>query len=224
MFEVVILAGGKGTRLKSVTGDLPKPMVAIKGIPFLYILMKKMVEQGCKRIVLSLCYQAEYIEEKIRSDAPVDCDVVFVREDVPLGTGGAIKEASKLISEESFLVVNGDTFFDMDFAGFMSETTENPIVLGLAKVDNTYRYGAVEMDASGKVVSMKEKGVEGVGLINAGAYRLQTDFIRQVADEKFSFESFLEKNLPLVSARVFAGFFIDIGIPEDYYKACEALV
>ncbi|MDE1223758.1 nucleotidyltransferase family protein [Vibrio aestuarianus] len=224
MFEALILAGGKGTRLKSVTGDLPKPMVEVNGQPFLYILMKRLVEQGCSRIVLSLCYQAEYIIERINRDKPVSCEVDFVVEEYPFGTGGAIKLASSKINSSKFLVLNGDTMSEIDYQSMFDFSKDTDLVISGVNIDDVSRYGTLKLDEKNNVVAMLEKGVTGGGVINSGIYLIKTDLIRNFPLTEFSFENdFVKSFNGKFKAFVSNGYFVDIGIPEDYYKACKTI-
>ncbi|WP_028110649.1 nucleotidyltransferase family protein [Ferrimonas futtsuensis] len=224
MFEAAILAGGKGTRLKSVTGELPKPMVEINGIPFLYMLMKRLEEQGCSKIVLSLGYRAEYIVDRVSSDAPVRCPVEFAVEEAPLGTGGAIKMAAKHISADKFLVINGDTYLDIDYLSLFSYADNFDLTISGIHVDDVSRYGTLELDEFLNVKRLCEKGRIGSGVINSGTYVVSTKKILSFNGERFSFEQdYLEGFNGTFKAFVTNGQFIDIGIPEDYFKACKIL-
>ena len=158
MFEAVILAGGKGTRLKSVSGDIPKPMVDLNGKPFLYKLMEQLERYGCSSITLSLGYRADYIIDKILKDKPVNCQVNFSVEKVPLGTGGAIKLAAEKIVGNKFLVINGDTYSEVDFSSMFKLGSKYDLVISGVKVDDASRYGTLNVDDEGYVISMSEKG------------------------------------------------------------------
>lgn len=225
MFEAVILAGGQGKRLKSVTGDLPKPMVEIDGQPFLYLLMKKLESQGCHKIVLSLCYRGEYIEKRVLADKPVNCKVDFSKEDSPLGTGGAIKHAVRLIGSEKCIVLNGDTYLDVNYANFFQAASESDLVISGIQVDHSGRYGTMIIDEQNNVVSFNEKKGEGQGIINSGTYIIAVADFKTFPKEKFSFEEdFIPNYAKAIKAFISTGFFIDIGIPEDYRTACQKLI
>jgi len=222
MFEAVILMGGFGTRLKEISGEIPKPMVLVGSDPFVYRLMKKLELAGCSKIILSLYYGASFIIESIRADNPVACDVVFVVEEVPLGTGGALKFAAKEISTEYFIAMNGDTFSGVDYHDLICQKGTADIIISGVEVKNIARYGSLEFDSSLKLTGMSEKGSEGAGVINSGTYLIRTSSILSVKEERFSFEEFyLPTYKPKTSVMVFDGDFIDIGIPSDYFLACE---
>jgi len=220
MFEAVILAGGRGTRLKSVTGDLPKPMIDVCEMPFLYRLMKRLESQGCSRIVLSLCYRADYIIDRIKADNPVGCPVGFAVESQPLGTGGAIKLASKSIGAEKFVVLNGDTYSDIDYKELFNYAVNSDLVISGVHIEDVSRYGTLDIDENNAVLAMNEKGRSGDGIINSGIYVITTADIGNFGDETFSFEQdYVQKFSGCFKAFVTNGYFIDIGIPEDYEKA-----
>jgi len=222
MIEAVILAGGLGTRLKSISGDIPKPMVKVGSQPFLYHLMQKLESDGIEKIVLSLSYMASYIIEKVKLDKPVDIPCEFVIEEQRLGTGGAIKFASLKINSSKFIVLNGDTFLDINFKEFIEKSNDSDLFISAVHVDDVSRYGTLDIDQNENVIAMIEKGRKGAGYINSGAYIVSKEDISSFSEEVFSFE---EAFIPVFDKKFKAykseAYFIDIGIPEDYKKACE---
>ncbi|EIZ1171835.1 nucleotidyltransferase family protein [Vibrio vulnificus] len=221
MFEAVILAGGKGTRLKSVSGNIPKPMIDINGKPFLYIIMQQLEMLGCVKIVLSLGYQSDYIVKRVSEDKPVACSVEYSIEEFPLGTGGAIKLAANKIESDKFLVLNGDTYSELDFRDMLNVSSTYDLTISGIRVEDASRYGTLNIDEYGNVIGMNEKGIKGGGVVNSGSYVIAKEDILSFPREVFSFE---EDYISSISNGFFAyisdGYFIDIGIPEDYYKAC----
>ena len=119
MFDAVVLMGGFGTRLNSISNGIPKPMMPVNGVPFVYRLFKKLENAGCSRIICSLHYQAAQIIDQINNDKPVNCDLIFVVEEEPLGTGGALKLASDFAERDKFLALNGDTYSSLNFSTCM---------------------------------------------------------------------------------------------------------
>ena len=221
MFEAVILAGGFGTRLKSISGEIPKPMVEVAGLPFIYRLMALLDNSGCSKIVVSLGYRAEYIKRRIEADKPVKCSLEFSVEDEPLGTGGAIKKAAKCIKGDKFLVLNGDSFSDINYAEFFAAAQNVDLLISGVQVDDTARYGTLELGLGGAVLSLNEKGRTGPGVINSGIYVVKTKDLLAFKLDCFSFErDFIPLFNGTFSAHVSAGYFVDIGVPDDYYKAC----
>lgn len=224
MFEAVILMGGFGSRLKSVSGDTPKPMVEVGGRPFVYHLLEKLEKAGCQRIVLSLHYQADNIKKKILDDSPVDCELVFVVEDSPRGTGGGIKLAAQYIKGKNFLALNGDTYCEIDYLDFFQKSQGNDLVISGVVVEDGERYGSLSFDSDYNLLSMTEKGDKGPSVINSGTYFIKTSAINEFCESKFSFEkSFIPCMVDFTKVYIFEGNFIDIGIPDDYFKAREIL-
>jgi D-glycero-alpha-D-manno-heptose 1-phosphate guanylyltransferase len=224
MFEAVILMGGFGTRLKSISGDTPKPMMPVSGRPFVYHLLEKLEKAGCNKIVLSLHYQAEDIKQQILKDSPVDCELIFAVEDSPRGTGGGMKLAAEFISGKNFIALNGDTYSGIDYLDFFHNTQDNDLVISGVKVNDSKAYGSLNFDSNHNLLSMTEKGLIGPAVINSGTYLVSKSAIMQFSSSKFSFEeSFIPSVINSTKVYLFDGDFIDIGIPEDYYKACEIL-
>ena len=226
--EAIILAGGLGTRLRSVVSGLPKCMAPVSGKPFLYFVIEQLKRNGIRKFIFSLGYKHEMIEEWLRDQYPelaIECSV----EEEPLGTGGAIKLACNQASEENVLVLNGDTFFNIDLqllADF-HKANHSDCTLSLKPMMHFDRYGVVELDKEHRVTSFKEKRYYEEGFINGGIYALEVKhFLREELPPKFSFEKdymeqyFTKRNM---FGLVQDEYFIDIGIPEDYERAQEEL-
>lgn len=220
--DAIILAGGLGKRLRSAVADVPKPMAPVKGAPFLEHLIRYLKGQGVTKIILSVGYKYEIIYEFF-GESFCGVDLVYSIEKTPLGTGGAIKKALKYICHDHVFIFNGDTLFDVDLTTFQHFHIEKraDISLALKEMKNFDRYGTVKFDKKCRIVEFKEKEVLSVGNINGGVYVIQRDFFDKfILPVKFSFEQFLEKNVKEYNmfCRKFDGYFIDIGIPEDYEK------
>lgn len=227
--EAVILAGGFGTRLSHVLGNVPKPMAPVYGKPFLTYLFRRLEQAGVRHIVLATGYLHEVIQHYFGTQYRT-LRISYSQENKPLFTGGAILQASRLIKGDNFLVLNGDTLFDIDFEAFYAFHLQHAAHLSLAlrEVEDAARYGAVLMD-NNQVVAFREKDtIIGNGLINGGIYAIQRDWLQQLdMPEKFSFEK--EVLQAMVEQETFYGlsfrnYFIDIGIPEDYYRAQREFV
>lgn len=229
--EAIILAGGFGTRLKTIISDVPKPMAPVNGQPFLNYQLNYLKHFGIKRVILSVGYLHESIQSYYKSNFN-GIDIKYSIEDSPLGTGGGIRKAIAICKNKSVLVLNGDSFFDIDLHAFSNHhyTFKSDFTLALRKVENTARFGTIELSVSGggrgqKIISFKEKnGEEKPGLINGGVYVLNTDIYIQKtkADTNFSIEKdFFEAKLKELDiyGTEFNNYFIDIGIPEDFIKA-----
>ena len=226
--EVIILAGGFGTRLRSVVADIPKCMAPIAGKPFLYYVIEHLKKQGVDKFIFSLGYKHEMIEAWLNEQYPLMFMQSSVEEE-PLDTGGAVKLACSLATEKNVLVVNGDTLFSIDVKMLSSfhHMCGADCTLSLKLMQQFDRYGVVEMNNDYSIASFKEKQAYESGLINGGVYALNVaGFQQEELPAKFSFEKdYLEK---YYTKRKIYGFvqdeyFIDIGIPEDYERAQKEL-
>ena len=224
--EVIVLAGGLGTRLKSVVPDLPKVMAPVAGHPFLTYLLWSLERQGFRRAILSLGYLAATVRSHF-GDRLGNLDLAYSVERQPLGTGGAIRAAVRLASCDHVYAVNGDTYASVDYAAMLAQHRSMRDVLSVAlmHVADTARYGAAEVVQS-RIESFTEKGRSGPGYINAGIYLLKRRILEDGLPECFSFEQDVlrPRRQQLRPAAFFAsGYFIDIGIPEDYARAQHEL-
>lgn len=242
-FDVIILAGGLGTRLRSVVSEVPKCMAPVAGKPFLFYLLSSLRRYDVSRVVLSVGYLKESVfhwlgsedGSSVPSGGEWPFDIVFAVEDQPLGTGGGIRLALSKCHEDRVVILNGDTLFNVDLGALVAAhdrslstvSAEAGTMMALKPMTSFDRYGAVEMekvyDKVGKVLSFKEKGYCEEGLINGGVYSIRKDLIDMSSHpDKFSFENdFLVKEAAFarVAGMVSDSYFIDIGIPEDYGKA-----
>ncbi|MEW6351736.1 MAG: nucleotidyltransferase family protein [Thermodesulfobacteriota bacterium] len=222
-FVAFVLAGGLGTRLRSVVSDRPKPMALVAGVPFLELLIDSLASKGVRDIVLLTGYQADMIEEHFRNRY-ADLRVRFSHEHEPLGTGGPVKLAEPYAGDPT-LLVNGDTFFDVDLDalyGFHKEK-QATVTLSLLRVDDVSRYGVVHIDAQGRIRAFfeKDQGPGGPGLINGGVSLLSLEFIRGLpAGRSFSMEKEIFPALctsGTMCGLAQPGAFFDIGTPESYH-------
>ena len=218
--EAIILAGGLGTRLKPCIENLPKPLAPINGKPFLRYLLDYLYVNGVHRAIISTGYKAETVEEFIgRSHRGMT--VEYCREESPLGTGGAIKKALGMCRENCVAVINGDTYFDVDLTEMKKFHDASGCRLSLAAkwIDNAENSGLLEHE-NGVLCRFHEKGIMSAGLINGGIYFIDKHTLDGIAEEKFSFEKqVLEAAYCPVAVFESDGYFIDIGIPENYRKA-----
>jgi D-glycero-alpha-D-manno-heptose 1-phosphate guanylyltransferase len=225
MFEAIVLAGGFGTRLKSVIAEIPKPMALINNRPFLEYQLAYLKKYGTRKIIFSVGYKHEFISDHFGNHFN-DMEIEYAIEEQALGTGGGIRLALQKAETEDVLVVNGDTLFDVDLNDFYQKhaASKSNFSLCLRKIEDVSRYGSVEIFPDFRIKKFQEKGIKtGVGTINGGTYFIKKDFfIPFNFPEVFSLEKdCLEK---LVEQQKFYGFpyesyFLDIGIPEDYKKA-----
>lgn len=225
--DVIVLAGGLGTRLRSVVSEVPKCMAPVNGKPFLHYLLSSLAPCPIQKVVLSVGYRHEPIVDWIRSHGmEFPFDIEFAVETVPLGTGGGIRLALEKCHSEMVCVMNGDTFFDVDLEKLQETHRCSGRLLTMA-VKHLFcfdRYGTVQFDEYGAVTGFNEKRFCEDGYINAGVYMVSDKNLLKDLPEKFSFETaFLQPKAEegCVQAYVSDGYFIDIGIPEDYAKANE---
>jgi D-glycero-alpha-D-manno-heptose 1-phosphate guanylyltransferase len=221
--EAIILAGGLGTRLRSVVADVPKCMAPVNGIPFINFVMAYLKNEGVQRFILSLGYKSGIVIDYINKTFK-DTDIEYVVEDKPLGTGGAVKLACNKVKGTDVLILNGDTLFNININGFTNvhQMKDADFTVALKEMKHFNRYGSVEIDNDFTLQTFKEKQFCEKGFINGGIYALNVNaLLKEDLPEVFSFEKdFLEKN---IGRKTFYGlpcnnYFIDIGIPEDYQK------
>lgn len=228
MQEVIILAGGLGTRLKSAVPDLPKCMAPIHNKPFLHYLMSYLQTQPIDRFVFSLGYQAQAIEDWVLEHY-AHLNIAFSVEENLLGTGGAIQEALRYCNQNHVWVVNGDTLFTVDMQAQLDFHLKNNAccTLALKPMQNFDRYGVVRHDVTGKITSFEEKKSYDSGHINGGVYLLNKQgYFNLGLPKAHSFENEYLKRV-VHSEKLYGitydGYFIDIGIPSDYEKAQDEL-
>ncbi|HEG2581375.1 TPA: nucleotidyltransferase family protein [Campylobacter lari] len=215
--QAIVLAGGLGTRLKSVVQDLPKPMAPINGKPFLAFVLEYLKKQGITEVILSVSYKYELIQEYFKDEFD-GMKIYYNIEKELLGTGGAIKDTLKFIQNQVY-VLNGDTIFDIDLKKLV--LNDSKICIALKQMQNFDRYGTVSVNDQGIVISFEEKVFKKQGLINGGIYLLKKDLFDEFdLERKFSFEEFLQANCSAlkIQTQIFDDYFIDIGIPQDYSK------
>jgi NDP-sugar pyrophosphorylase family protein len=226
--RALILAGGLGTRLQSLIPDRPKVLAPIEDRPFLDILIEHLFHRGIRRLVLLLGNRHEQVTNHVaarRKEAiwPLELEIEFSVEAEPLGTGGAVKWAERYC-DRRFLLLNGDTYFDLDVAALLRthQDTGALVTVAAAMVDDADRYGRMDVSAAGFVTRFREKAVgSGPGLINAGVYAMEPQVLgripggRSVSLECEVFPALLADGHSIaVSAQT--GAFFDIGTPSSY--------
>lgn len=218
--ELVVLAGGAGTRLRPVVKDVPKPLAPVAGRPFLHWLLDGMARQGVSRFVLSTGHMGDMIRAAI-GDRYAGRPVAYVHEEEPLGTGGAVWAALARCEGRRAFVVNGDTWTGTPLAPLAAQDDAADIVLAVKPVADRARYGSVRVE-EGRVVGVEEKGPCGPGLINTGLYLLRTDLpVRHPMPEVFNFERevLARPEIFRIAAMRTEAAFIDIGTPDDFGAA-----
>jgi NDP-sugar pyrophosphorylase family protein len=223
--DALILAGGLGTRLRTVVSDRPKPLADVDGRPFLERLLGQLARYGYRRAILCVGYRGEQVREQL-GDRHGTLALDYSFEQQPLGTGGALRNAAHMLQTPHVLALNGDSYCDMDLAAFAAAHLSygGDATVAVLHRDDRSRAGAVDLDADGRVVTFASRPVTAdPGLINAGLYmfrRVALDAIPQGG--AVSLES---EVLPdLAARRALFGWrvesdFIDIGTPESYRGA-----
>lgn len=231
MPSAVILAGGLGTRLRIAVPDLPKPMAPISGRPFLEYQLDYWISQGVDRFVLSVGYRHEVITDHFGSRYK-GVQIEYAVEERPLGTGGGfLAAAKKLDSREPFLLLNGDTYFAVDWNVLHAYALEHGSdwCLSLFRTSEKGRYMGIEMSPQGRITSLKSGIEQGSRLANGGVYWVHPRVLSEAPSlgEKMSLEADLFPNAFAAGRRLFGieftGTFIDIGVPEDYHRASTLL-
>ncbi|MEI6704422.1 MAG: sugar phosphate nucleotidyltransferase [Deltaproteobacteria bacterium] len=224
--ELLVLAGGFGTRLRSAVSDVPKPLAPVCNQPYLYYLIENWVEQGISSLTFLLHHQALMIDEFLnlqeRRGLLKDCRLHTLTEPQALGTGGAVAYAVQQFQlSGQVLVANADTWLG---SSIMEVSTASAPAIATVKVINSERYGKVTVQ-NGKVAAFEEKQQSsGPGWINAGLYHLHTDIFQNWDGQPFSMEQSVLPKLAAggqLNAVPLETDFIDIGVPEDYFRFCR---
>jgi D-glycero-alpha-D-manno-heptose 1-phosphate guanylyltransferase len=225
--EAIILAGGLGTRLRSVTGnDLPKPMADVAGKPFLHYLLEQLKRWNVDRVVFSVGHKYEIIETTF-GEHYLGMQIAYSVEAEPMGTGGAIRLALEHIEDDGCFILNGDSYFNTAFDAIedVFNINDADLVMALKHVENSDRYGTVQLDDQHRITQFNEKNFVESGYINAGIYCATKSLLDKLPQQqKFSFEEDYLK--PFAQRdRIYGvlsdAYFIDIGVPYDYRKANE---
>jgi D-glycero-alpha-D-manno-heptose 1-phosphate guanylyltransferase len=223
--EAIILAGGLGTRLRTAVPDLPKCMAPVNGKPFISYVIRQLTDQGIERFIFSLGYRSEDFVRYLSELLPAE-KYTLVIEPEPLGTGGAIQLACTHSGSENIVAMNGDSIFKVDLRAQAEfhDRQHAACTVALKYLENFDRYGTVELDTeTGAISAFREKKHTEKGYINGGVYLLKrSDFLSHNWPEKFSFETdYLQAyyNKEAIQGFVQNGYFIDIGVPEDYRRA-----
>jgi NDP-sugar pyrophosphorylase family protein len=220
----LVLAGGLGTRLRSAVADRPKVLAEIRGRPFLAYLLDRLSQGGIRRVILCTGYRGEQVEAAFGSRFGA-LELVYSREPEALGTGGALRHAASLLEPGPALVLNGDSFCEVDYQGLAAWHRERGACgsLALTRVEDPRRYGSVETDADGRVTRFVEKHqAAGPGWINAGVYVLGRELLESIPEgraislEREVFPAWIGRGLHACRC---GGRFLDIGTPESYAEA-----
>jgi len=227
-FEALVLAGGSGTRLRSVVSDRPKPLAEVDGEPFVVRILDQLVAAGCTRAILCTGHRARQIEAALGAEHR-GMPLVYSREPKPLGTGGAVLHALPHVSGDDVVVLNGDSYTGVDLAQFVSWARHTNARAALVAVHQKDRsaFGALTLDGCGTVEAFAEKGDDpGPGPINAGIYWFQRaelaayPRIRPLSLERDMLPTTVRDGLRAWSVDAP---FLDIGTPATYAAAPDFL-
>ena len=223
--QAVLLAGGLGTRLRSVVADRPKPMALIGDKPFMEDVVRELKNHGITEIVFAVGYKGSMVEEYFGDGERLGIKVSYAYEETLLGTAGAIKNAGRLVTDERFFVLNADTFYQIQYDRLvkMSQEKNLDMALVLREVPDVSRYGRAVLEGD-RLTAFDEK-TEGTspGTINGGVYYMKRALLDEIPEGKVSLEhdmipKWLSGGEKALGGIVNDGYFIDIGIPEDYYR------
>jgi len=221
----VILAGGMGKRLEPVIKDQPKVLASVNGRPFIFYLLDQLARIGIKDVMLCTGYLGGQIQDLL-GDSYGGMQLSYSQELLPLGTAGALRKTIPFLKSSLALIMNGDSYCDVDLQTFLDwhQSQVSSATLLLTYLNDASRYGLVEMDKDGHILSFIEKNNKnGPGWINAGIYLLRRDMILDIPDNADAVS--LERDIfPNWIGKGLAGYktqcrFLDIGIPAAYAAA-----
>jgi mannose-1-phosphate guanylyltransferase len=230
--KAVIMAGGKGTRLRPLTDRLPKPMVPVGPLRCIDYVLRSLTSAGVHEVIVTTGYLSDHIIRGIADGAYHGVSVVYSFEDEPLGTAGGVRHVLPFLGDEPFIVASGDVLADVNIRGLLDRHAKNRdrgavATLALTRVEDPTQYGIVGLDENGRVTRFREKPrKEQVfsDLINAGIYIIEPEAIAEVpARQTYDFSrdlwpDLLERGMPLYGEPL-EGFWMDVGRPEDLIEA-----
>jgi len=223
-----VMAGGLGSRLRAVVSDRPKVLATVCGRPFVQFVLDQICDAGIRRAVFCTGYLGDQVVAAIGSSYR-DVIVSFSHEDTPLDTAGALKKASPMIAGDAVIVLNGDSYCDVDLGSVLREhrLRNFPGTLVVRHVEDSSRYGCVEFSDDCVITGFHEKRTERTpGWISAGVYCLKRELLeaipsgRRVSLEREMFPSWVDLGLLAYPS---SGGFVDIGTPEGYSRAPDVL-
>ena len=238
MTEAVLLVGGQGTRLRPLTINTPKPMLPVAGVPFTTHQIARAREAGVTRVVLGTSYKAEVFREHFGDGRSLGVELVYVTEEHPLGTGGAIRHVAPYLESgphDPVLIFNGDVLSGLDIRALLAhhETTGSDVTLYLTPVEDPRAYGLVPTDDDGRVTAFLEKPQTAAEIvtnqINAGCYVFRRELVdripagRPVSVERETFPGLLAAGM-LVTGVLDRGYWLDLGTPLAFVQGSRDLV
>jgi D-glycero-alpha-D-manno-heptose 1-phosphate guanylyltransferase len=230
--SAIILAGGLGTRLRGVVQDLPKAMAPIKDRPFLEHQLDYWIGQGIRHFIISVGYRREVIIKHF-GDKYREARIEYAVEESPLGTGGGLLLAiGRLDKRGPFLLLNGDSFFEVSLKELVEFHLQrrSDWTFSLFKTEDHKRYLGMKVDADGRVLSLRSDPGQAEQFANGGVYLVNPELLEALAQKPAAKLSLEDDILPGLFAGgtkfyglVCDGRFIDIGLPEDYFRSADIL-
>lgn len=226
--QAILLAGGLGTRLRSVVNDRPKPMALVEGHPFMEYVTRELVKSGVADIIFAVGYKGSMVEEYFGDGNGFGFHAYYAYEETLLGTAGAIRNAGRLVTEDRFFVLNADTFYQIDYTRLkkIQDAKNLDMALVLRRVPDVSRYGQAVLDEEGMLNAFNEKTDKAAhGTINGGVYLMKRELMDTIPQGRVSLENDMIPRWLAGGMRlggfVNDGYFIDIGIPDAYYRFQE---
>ncbi|AFY68677.1 Mannose-1-phosphate guanylyltransferase [Thalassoporum mexicanum PCC 7367] len=233
--QAVIIAGGKGTRLRPLTYGTPKPMLPIFDQPFLAWMVDRCCQAGVTDILINVRYQAHQVRDYFGNGERFGVKIRYVEESTPLDTAGAMKLAQPYFTGESLLVFNADILTNLDLKSMIRfhKDSKADATLALKRVEDIRPFGLVEIDPDDRVLAFREKPAadqaevflaKGINTINAGTYILEPEIFNDYPDgEPLSFERQVFPNVLAAGKKMVGyawdGYWMDLGTPQKYYQA-----
>jgi NDP-mannose synthase len=222
--RAIILAGGKGTRLRPYTVVLPKPLMPIGDYPILEVIVRQLARSGFSRITMAVNHQAELIKAFFGDGSKWGIDINYSMEDAPMGTMGPLRLIEDL--PENFLVMNGDILTDLNFATFYQQHIADKCLFTISSHlrEQIIDYGVLETDVQGRLISFQEKPKDQYQ-VSMGIYMVNREILSSITeDAPYGFDSLMLDLLKAkrhVNVKKFDGYWLDIGRPDDYIQAIE---
>lgn len=223
--KALILAGGKGTRLKPITHEIPKPLVPIKGKPVLEHILDLLKKHNIRDIILSVSYKKDKIKEHFGDGSKFGVNIVYVEEEKPLGTAGAVKLAKQYLND-TFIIINGDNLYNLDISDLYLFHQQNKAIatMALTSTKDPSTYGVVKLMGN-RIVDFSEKPKSASSnFINSGFYIVEPSIINHIPDGFAMLESTVFPKLAKESKLFgypFSGQWFDITTLKDYENAIE---
>jgi len=227
--EAIILAGGKGTRLRSAVSDRPKPLADVNGIPFIFFILEYLKKNNCSHFIISTGFKKEMIRAAIGNNFS-DIPVSYVEETEPLGTGGAfLKAVQSLRNDQPFLFLNGDTSFEVDVSLMFKKLNQTSALICMALFcsGEEGRYDQISLEnnlvrisESPRKANVGEMAYGGISLVSSKNIKNYFHANSQTFSYEDQFLVNIINNGATITGELFSNEFTDIGVPQDYFAFC----